>query len=105
MFDILYGRLFLVRVVMLLAMFGLVATGIAVIYAIGHPAEMTAGQDEWVGEFAGRWEKQVIFAVAGLLGLVLINIIDYRILGPYAQIRTSSLNCAEDQYPSITKSM
>jgi cell division protein FtsW (lipid II flippase) len=82
MFDILYGRLFLVRVVMLLAMFGLVATGIAVIYAIGHPAEMTAGQDEWVGEFAGRWEKQVIFAVAGLLGLVLINIIDYRILGP-----------------------
>ncbi len=66
---------------MLAAMICLVTIGIAVIYSLGHPADPDAQNADWLDQFQPRWEKQLVFAVAGLLGLVIVNIFDYRQLG------------------------
>ena len=82
MLRIFDGRLIIVRIVMLTAMLCLVAVGIAVIYASGHPAQENPTQSNWLDSYTFRWQKQVIFAIAGLLGLVTMNLFDYRKLGP-----------------------
>ena len=65
---------------MLLAMTALIAVGIATIYAAGNP-----DPDELMGTSivaASAWKKQLIFAMAGLLALIAINAVPYRLLGP-----------------------
>jgi len=57
----------------------LIGVGIATIYSVGHPAEQSPdGQGE---DLRNKWEKQVIFALVGLAGFVVINLINYRRLG------------------------
>ncbi len=66
--------------IMLAAMLGLIAIGIAAIYASGNPQQ--ASDQNWPGYFAGAWKKQIVFAFLGMFALVLANLIDYRWLGP-----------------------
>ena len=79
MLRILTGRLILVRLLMLVAMAGLVGIGIAAIYAAGNPAEPGSGGGLSVP--SGAWKKQVVYATAGLAMLVVVNLINYRWLG------------------------
>ena len=62
---------------MLAAMLLLVSIGIASIYASGNPAEA-----EETMRGSSLWKKQLVFAVAGLMGFFLLNLIDYRWMGP-----------------------
>lgn len=113
--NILSGRLFFTRFLMLSAGFLLTAVGIAVIYAAGHPAPLeptlpvssAENEDNPAGvpeisdnqpqeeaaplppatdqpphKLASNWKKQVLYAMVGLLGLIFINVIGYRRLGP-----------------------
>jgi cell division protein FtsW (lipid II flippase) len=64
---------------MLMAMAGLIAIGIATIYAAGNPAEPDPSASLSVP--AGAWKKQVVYAAAGLVAFVLINLINYGWLG------------------------
>ena len=79
MFKFLTGRLLLVRVILLLAAGTLVVLGIAAIYAVGHPADPSPASQ--TGELSGYWQKQVQFAVVGVLAFVAINFVNYRRLG------------------------
>lgn len=74
-FRFLSGRLIFVRLLMLAAMLALVAIGIATIYASGNPAESGANA------FASSWKKQVVYAAAGMMGFLAVNVISYRWLG------------------------
>jgi cell division protein FtsW (lipid II flippase) len=76
MYNFLQGRLVAVRICMLAATVLLIGIGIATIYAVGHPAEDSpAGQTE---DLSGYWKKQVGFAFVGLVGFVIVNLINYR---------------------------
>jgi len=76
MFVFLKGRLTAVRLILLAAVLTLIAIGIATIYSVGNPADVTEA-----GEMSGVWKKQLVFAGVGLAGFVLINLISYRRLG------------------------
>jgi len=78
MYEFLKGRLIAVRLTLLTAALLLVAAGIAVIYAIGHPAEFSTGQG---AALAGLWKKQLIFALIGVLVFIGVNLINYRRFG------------------------
>jgi rod shape determining protein RodA len=78
MFQFLTGRLVFVRLLMLLAVAALVGIGIATIYAVGNPAEIAAGHAEKISNY---WQKQLLFAILGVVAFILINRIDYRRLG------------------------
>ena len=61
---------------MLVAAGLLVGIGIVTIYSVGHPAESSpATQTE---ELAAYWKKQVVFAIMGLAGFIIVNLINYR---------------------------
>lgn len=76
MYNFLQGRLLAARVCLLAASILLIGIGIATIYSVGHPAERSpAGQTE---ELAVYWKKQVAFALMGLAGFVIVNLINYR---------------------------
>jgi len=70
------GRLLFIRLIMLTAMTLLIGIGVISIYASGNPTGWRATT------FAGAWQKQLIFAITGLIALAVINLIDYRWLGP-----------------------
>ncbi|MCD6393882.1 MAG: FtsW/RodA/SpoVE family cell cycle protein [Planctomycetes bacterium] len=80
MVKVFTGRIIVVRLVMLTAMAALIGIGICAIYAAGNPdpSEATGRPDV----AAGAWQKQLIFAIAGLGALVMVNLINYRRLGP-----------------------
>ena len=63
-----------------MAMAALIGIGLAAIYAAGNPDPTEATGN--VSVSASAWRKQLIFAVAGLLALIAINTIPYRLLGP-----------------------
>ena len=75
--SIFQGRLIIVRITLLIAMLLLISIGIASIYASGNPADA----DEPMGG-SSLWKKQMIFACAGLFAFFLLNLIDYRWMGP-----------------------
>ncbi len=50
------------------------------IYAAGNPAEPLEGIRLFIP--ATLWKKQLIYAMAGLAGMVIVNLFSYRILGP-----------------------
>ncbi len=80
--NFLKGRLLPVRVCLLVCTFLLVATGVATLYAVGHPAETSVGMDaKDLAELAGYWKKQLMFAIIGLGGFVAANLVNYRKLG------------------------
>jgi len=78
--KILTGRLLLLRIVMLAAALALVSIGIITIYALGNPLDPAADTRLRVG--AGLWKKQVVYALAGVVCLVAVNLFSYRRLGP-----------------------
>lgn len=79
MFNFLKGRLLAVRLCLLVAALALIAIGIAVIYAVGHPAELSpASRPE---ELSGLWERQLFFAAFGALGFIAANLVNYRRFG------------------------
>ena len=80
MLKILTGRLIFVRLIMLTAMAALIAIGIIAIYASGNPQHDSAPTEPHA--FATSWKKQAVFAVIGLAGLIGVNMMDYRRLGP-----------------------
>jgi len=77
MLSIFQGRLIIVRITLLMAMLMLISIGIACIYASGNPAEV-----DGYARGATLWKKQVVLACVGLLAFFLLNLIDYRWLGP-----------------------
>ena len=79
MFRVIQGRLFIVRLIMILASAGLLAIGILCIYAVGHPAEASISNN--TEGYAGFWKKQIVFAGIGIIGFIFINLINYRRFG------------------------
>jgi cell division protein FtsW (lipid II flippase) len=57
----------------------LIGVGIATIYSVGNPAEHSP--DSQTEDLSNKWEKQVMFAVVGLAGFIVINSINYRRFG------------------------
>jgi len=104
--DLLLGRLLFTRIFMLTAGFLLTAVGVAVIYAAGHPAplepqtpylntetpdeadtqpaetETSTTSSERAAKLASLWKKQIFYVLIGLVGMITVNIIGYRRLGP-----------------------
>jgi cell division protein FtsW (lipid II flippase) len=79
MYGFLKGRLLFVRMCLLVAVLILIGIGIATIYSVGNPAEHSP--DSQTGDLSNKWEKQVMFAIVGLAGFIIINLINYRRLG------------------------
>jgi rod shape determining protein RodA len=79
MYNFLKGRLLFVRSCLLVSVLILIGIGIATIYSVGNPAEDSP--DSQVEGLSNKWEKQVIFALVGLAGFIVINSINYRRLG------------------------
>lgn len=77
MLSIFQGRLIIVRITLLVAMLMLISIGIACIYASGNPADPDSPIPP-----TSQWKKQVVFACAGLFAFFLLNLIDYRWMGP-----------------------
>jgi len=77
MLKIFTGRLIFVRLIMLTAMAGLIVIGVTAIYASGNPQSPAEP-----GAFAASWKKQAVFALIGLVAFALLNLVDYRRLGP-----------------------
>jgi rod shape determining protein RodA len=81
MYGFLKGRLLFVRLCLLMAVLILIGIGIATIYSVGHPAEHSPDLDSQDEDLSNLWEKQVMFAIVGLAGFLVINSINYRHLG------------------------
>ncbi|MBW8000600.1 MAG: rod shape-determining protein RodA [Planctomycetes bacterium] len=79
MYEFLKGRLLVVRLVLLLAAVALLVIGILSIYSLGHPYQPNL--DEETKELEGFWKKQVQFAGIGVLGFILVNMVNYRRFG------------------------
>jgi rod shape determining protein RodA len=76
MLKIFTGRLILLRMIMLSAMLTLITIGILTIYAVGNPAGTEPNDD------ANTWKKQTVYAAVGLCAIVIVNLVNYRRLGP-----------------------
>jgi rod shape determining protein RodA len=79
MYGFLKGRLLLVRLCLLAAVLTLIGIGIATIYSAGNPAEHSP--DSQVRDLSTKWEKQVLFAMVGLAGFLVVNSVNYRRFG------------------------
>jgi len=80
MYKFLKGRLIIVRLILLAATLSLIAIGIATIYSVGNPAQLSpAGQTENLSDL---WKKQLIFAAIGAVGFIVVNLVNYRKFGP-----------------------
>ena len=80
MVKVFTGRIILVRLIMLAAMAALIGIGIGAIYSAGNPDPAEATGRPLVP--AGAWQKQLVFAMAGFAALVMVNLVNYRLLGP-----------------------
>jgi rod shape determining protein RodA len=79
MYNFLKGRLIIVRLIMIVAVLMLVGIGIATIYSVGNPAEISPASQ--TGNLGNLWKKQVAFAVMSIIGFLLVNIVNYRRFG------------------------
>jgi len=91
------GRLAIIRLLMLTSAILLFLMGLAMIYAAGNPARseqqadpnqaQQAVQDTYENKpdaqspLAFVWKRQIIYAIAGILAFLCVNLIDYRRLG------------------------
>ncbi len=57
----------------------LIVIGAATIYAVGNPADPSPAIPK--NMYADFWQKQVAFAIVGVIGFIFINMINYRTLG------------------------
>jgi cell division protein FtsW (lipid II flippase) len=99
MYKLLKGRFLAVRLTLLAAALMLTFIGIATIYSVGHPAsspgpshtEVVEDEDlakeeqtdstRQTEDLANLWKKQLVFAVIGMGGFVVANLVSYRRLG------------------------
>ncbi len=79
MYKFLRGRLIAVRLILMIATLALVAIGIVAIYSLGHPAEPSPANQ--AGDLGIFWKKQFIFAVVGVIGFIVVNLLHYRRFG------------------------
>jgi cell division protein FtsW (lipid II flippase) len=99
LFSIFGGRLIITRLIMISVVILLFLSGLAGIYAAGHPDTSQDTQNQELtdpsqeqndlniqeeNEDSGNWKKQLIYAVCGVLCFFAINLIDYRRLGPWS---------------------
>jgi cell division protein FtsW (lipid II flippase) len=57
----------------------LLTIGIFSIYSVGHPTQESPASH--AGDFAQFWEKQIVFAILGIVAFVAVNLLRYRRLG------------------------
>lgn len=79
MLKIFTGRLILIRFVMLTAMFLLIAAGIMTLFAAGNPLDNST--ETRLAVSSTVWKRQLLYAAAGLLAMIMINLVNYRWLG------------------------
>lgn len=78
MLNLFKGRLLLVRICLIASALALLSIGVAAIYAVGHPSEPSPGPAGDTETLKGYFAKQIQFAIIGLLGFVLVNLVSYR---------------------------
>ena len=94
------------RMLLLTATFSLVGIGVLNIYAVGHPsenqlasitgnleppapdnsAETETETNTEPHRYADEWQKQLVFAAAGLFCLIFVNVFNYQRLGPISYL-------------------
>jgi cell division protein FtsW (lipid II flippase) len=79
MYNFLKGRLIIVRLCLIAAVLMLVGIGIATIYSVGNPAEISPASQ--TGNLGNLWKTQVKYTVVAIFGFIAINLINYRRLG------------------------
>ena len=57
----------------------LVGIGIATIYSVGNPAELSPASE--TGNLSNLWKTQIQYIVVAILGFIAVNLINYRRLG------------------------
>ena len=80
MYNFLKGRLVVVRLSLLVTTLILVAIGIVTIYSVGHPAD-SGPNSQIERKLGGYWESQLEFAALGIVGFIIVNLINYRRFG------------------------
>ena len=78
-YNFLKGRLTVVRLCLLAAALILVGIGIATIYSVGHPAELSPASQ--TGGLSNLWKKQMIFTAVAMAGFIMANLVNYRRFG------------------------
>lgn len=113
LFAVFQGRFLWMRMLMLSATMLLLAIGIVTIYSIGHPSEekfeiqesqtdrsqletqsqgfpgsqqINESDSQSPNKYSDKWKKQLAYAGAGFLCLVLINLFNYQRLGPISYV-------------------
>ncbi|MCP4257137.1 MAG: rod shape-determining protein RodA [Planctomycetes bacterium] len=79
MYNFLKGRLIIVRLCLIAAVLMLVGIGIATIYSVGNPAELSPASQ--TGNLSNFWKKQVFFAIVAIIGFLFMNTVNYRRFG------------------------
>ncbi len=67
------------RLCLIAAVLILVGIGIATIYSVGNPAEVSPASQ--TGNLGNFWKKQVVFAIVAIVVFLLMNAVNYRRLG------------------------
>jgi cell division protein FtsW (lipid II flippase) len=57
----------------------LVGIGIATIYSVGNPAELSPASQ--TGNLANLWKKQIAFSIMAIIGFLIVNMVNYRRFG------------------------
>lgn len=79
MYNFLKGRLIIVRICLMAATLILVGIGIATIYSVGNPAELSPASE--TGNLGNLWKIQVKYTVVAIFGFIAVNLVNYRRLG------------------------
>jgi cell division protein FtsW (lipid II flippase) len=79
MYNFLKGRLIIVRLCLIAAGLILVGIGIATIYSVGNPAELSPASE--TGNLSGLWKMQVKYTGVAIFGFIVVNLLNYRRLG------------------------
>jgi len=79
MYNILKGRLIIVRICLIAACLMLVGIGIVTIYSVGNPAELSPASG--TGSLGNLWKMQVKYTGVAIFGFIVVNFIHYRRLG------------------------
>lgn len=81
MYGFLKSRLIFARLLMLSAALLLILIGIAAIYSVANPADISPAGVKNVGQLAPFWKKQAFFACLGIACFISVNAVNYRRLG------------------------
>lgn len=79
MYNFFKGRLIIVRLCLMGAVLLLVGIGIATIYSVGNPVELSPSSQ--TGEMANLWKIQIKYTVVAILVFIAVNLVNYRRFG------------------------